>query len=203
MARTKANTEVSQGIDALIEQLQAIKAMATIADSNPRGPLPGYGRGPGKAWAGIVEKTEDLPVRWVVELCQAFKVDPCGLVVTWYDQPLTIERIGSGRGRHLWACPCGQKVDRVFHLVGRVACRHCHRLGYQSQARRQDSLQGALDVFFANHGDEIPDRLIGHSLIKDLQAAAQSQVKSELAAQLYDLLTRLDIGEQKTPAVAP
>lgn len=115
-----------------------------------RGPV--FGRGPGRPWRGIVEKTPCLWVTWVTDACKRVGVSPDALRVTFYGVELEMTSVELTFGlRWYWLCPrCGRRCEAVY-CAGAVGCRVCLHLGYLSQCHRRTSAWLWLERLFTRH----------------------------------------------------
>jgi hypothetical protein len=103
-----------------------------------RGPV--FGRGPGRPWGGIVERTPCLWITWVTDACKVAEVSPDSLRVSFYGTQLEMASVELTFGtRWYWLCPhCGRRCEAVY-ATSTVGCRVCLRLGYLSQSHRSSS----------------------------------------------------------------
>ncbi len=116
-----------------------------------RGPYPGDGRGPGRRWGGIVEKTPVVWITWLVSACKKAGVNPltmraefCGITLR-----MTVVKLTFGY-RYYWLCPlCGRRCEAIYNN-GRVGCQRCLHLGYSSEAHRPTSAWAILSLFSRN-----------------------------------------------------
>ena len=106
--------------------------------SQRRGPV--FGRGPGRPWRGIVERTLCLWVTWITEACRRVGVSPGDLGVSFAGERLETTTVELTFGeRWYWVCPrCGRRCEVVYY-AGEVGCRVCLRLGYVSQCHQRTS----------------------------------------------------------------
>ncbi len=150
------------------------------------GPLPGHGRGPGRPWRGIIEETPCLWVTWVVNLARmTANAVPVALLVADVRIPITATRLTFG-ARYYFRCPrCHRRCEAVY-ILGRVpACRHCHHLGYQSQARRGGSMYCVLDALVGRAAWSKPKRYdVDTVLLADVLDGARDDLATRLAAAL-------------------
>ena len=148
-----------------------------------RGPMPGYGRGPGKPWAGIVERTPCLWVVWVVAAAKDTQVNPTDLRITFYGQALTMASVALTYGtRYYWLCPiCGRRCEAVY-AAGRVGCRKCLRLGYQSQCYSLNSPFRVLDRLLDRRAYGLPRRYdpAGRLDERELVAALRGRIEARI-----------------------
>ena len=117
-------------------------ALRAALGAGRRGPLPGLGRGPGRPWEGIAERTPQVWATWLAEWWRMKTGRPLPerppVYLTFGEQVVRLVGVPRPFG-HEWqfVCPgCGGK-RRVLYLVRRgLLCRKCARLGYLAQARR-------------------------------------------------------------------
>lgn len=124
-----------------------------------RGPMPGYGRSSGRPWAGIVEETPAIWVTWVTGACKRAGVDPFTMRLVFNGQPLYMTSVELTFGtRYYWLCPrCGNRCEAIYS-AGRVGCRECLHLGYESQVTRSASPFRTLNQIFSRRGYGLPRR---------------------------------------------
>lgn len=104
-----------------------------------RGPM--YGRGPGKRWGGIVEKTPCVWITWIVAAAKTAGLDPMTLQFTFWGVKMEMTRVKLTFGwRHYWLCPrCARRCEAIYYN-GRVGCQECLNLGYLSESHRLTSI---------------------------------------------------------------
>jgi hypothetical protein len=150
---------------------------------------PMFGRGAGRPWGGICERTPAFWVTWLTEACRAAGLDPRRLNVSFGGQPVKLVGVDLTYGRrYYFLCPnCGRRCETVY-ITGRVGCRKCLRLGYLSQAHRRSSFLGELDRLYSRdfpysrryHGAQE-----GNCIIEGLRV--------EFAKQLNDLVAQVEV----------
>lgn len=149
------------------------------------GPRPGGGRGPGRAWRGIIEEVPALWCSWVVAAGRASGLSvPLRIKVNDVPIPLPGVRVGFGV-RYYFRCPsCHRKCDAVYILAGRPACRKCHHLGYRSQSRRWSSVYRILAPLFDRDLTAPARYFVDDQLLRDELVEAQDTIKTRLLAIL-------------------
>ena len=112
-----------------------------------RGPV--FGRGPGRKWGGIVERTPCLWITGIKDACKAAGISPDAIRVAFYGTELEMTYVELTFGRRwYWLCPrCGRRCEAVY-VTDVVGCRVCLRLGYLSQSRRKTSAWLWLERLF-------------------------------------------------------
>lgn len=155
-------------------------------DFSQPGPMAGHGRGPGRPWRGLCEEVPQLWVTWVVNLARhTGQPVPVALVVADVRIPIPGVRLTFGT-RYYFKCPrCRRRCETVY-LIARVpACRHCHHLGYRSQARRNSSVYGLLEALMGRDEWAKPRRYdVDTTLLADVLDAARNDMAARLAAAL-------------------
>lgn len=168
-------------------------------DFSQRGPMSGHGRGPGRPWRGLCETTPQLWVGWVVESARmAGRGIPVALLVAGVRVPITSVQLTYGT-RYYFVCPragCHRRCETVY-LLGRVpACRKCHHLGYQSQARRASSIYGLLDALMGRDEWAKPKRYdVDTTLLADVLDAARNDMATRLASEVEGITVAVEDGE--------
>lgn len=167
------------GFDAAWDKLER-------GDFSQPGPMAGHGRGPGRPWRGLCEETPQLWVGWVVNLARmTANAVPVALLVAGVRIPIPGVRLTFGV-RYYFRCPrCHRRCEAVY-ILGRVpACRKCHHLGYQSQARRNSSIYGVLDALAGRDAWDKPKRYdVDSVLLADVLDGARHDLATRLAAAL-------------------
>ena len=153
------------------------------------GPSEGCGRGPGRPWGGLVEQSPALWVTWIVRACKEVGADPLKMRVTFYGVPLEWATVSLTFGlRHYWLCPiCHHRCEAVF-WAGKVGCRKCLRLGYESQAHRPGSvyfylgnmLRGRHDFRSGRYDDDKADETAS-SVIRSLRRDLRDELRNLVA----------------------
>lgn len=128
-----------------------LSTLARRACTQP-GPYPGEGRGPGRPWAGIVERTPCLWVHWITGACKTAGVSPDDIEVSFGGIRLQMDSVRVRFGlRRYWLCPlCGRRCEAVY-LTSQVGCRKCLRLGYLSESHRRSSAWPHMDRILGRH----------------------------------------------------
>lgn len=161
----------------------ATLARLKSGDFRQPGPIPGFGRGSGRPWNGIVEETPAIWVGWLVALARlAGKPIPLAVMVGETRIDITAARLTFGN-RHYFRCPrCYRRCEAVY-ILGRVpACRKCHHLGHRSQSQRASSIYAVLHVMFDRRAFAArPQR---YDVDKDLLAGLLAEVRADLSARL-------------------
>jgi len=167
--------------------------------SSHRGPMHGEGRGNGRAWAGLVEKTPALWVSWLSTVCKDLQVDPRRLRLSFYGVPLALVSVPLTFGdRWYWLCPiCHRRCEAVYY-AGRVGCRCCLHLGYASQGYRRGSIWLYLDQIFSRsfafrqgmsgRYDTDGARAIWGAVVKDLRGELRAELRRLVAAVTIEAL---------------
>ena len=165
-----------------------------------RGPMSGCGRGPGRPWGGIVERTPSLWITWIVEGCRRAGKDPLAFRVEVDGVHLRMTTVQLTFGlRYYWLCPlCGRRCEAIF-FTRRVGCRKCLRLGYLSQTHRPNSALGVLDRLFTRRAPEIPG-IHGSRHYSDQDTVTVAEfvrgLRQEFKAQLQAMIGRVVIEGQ-------
>lgn len=152
-----------------------------------RGPL--FGRGPGRPWNGIVERTPVLWVTWIVDAARRAEISPnelkvsfYGVAVKWNSAELTFGT------RWYFLCPrCGRRCEAVY-FAGAVGCRVCLHLGYLSQSRRPTSAWLWLDRLFTRTWP-----FSRRYSPTDEAGAIVKELGKEFRKQVRDLVDQIDI----------
>lgn len=152
-----------------------------------RGPFPGFGRGPGVPWAGIVEETPALWITWITDACKRIgRPIPPEVYINGQPVRLAWAQLTFGR-RYYFVCPhCGQRREALYFLdQGRIfGCRKCLRLGYRSQTMRPTSPWRVLDEIFSRGSlprRYTPDERILEDVVFELRAAIREHIETLLA----------------------
>lgn len=157
------------------------------------GPSEGCGRGPGRPWGGIVEQSPALWVVWIVRACKGAGVKPVGMRVAFYGVPLEWATVSLTFGpRHYWLCPlCGRRCEAVF-WAGKVGCRKCLRLGYESQAHRPGSAWFYLGQMLRGRHDFRSGRYDDDKTNETADAVIRA-LRGELRAELRHLVEQVKV----------
>lgn len=166
-------------------------------DFSQRGPMSGHGRGPGRAWAGLCEEVPQIWVGWVIESARmAGRGIPAALLVADVRVPITSVQLTFGK-RHYFVCPSCRRRCETVYILGRVpACRKCHHLGYQSQARRDSSVYGLLDMLMGRDEWAKPKRYdVDTTLLADVLEGARNDMATRLASEVEGITVAVEDGE--------
>lgn len=152
----------------------------------PRGPMPGWGRGPGRRWQGIVEDTPSIWVTWLKDHCRRMgRPMPCALVINERHVPIVGVRLTFGV-RHYFKCPdCARRCEALYILGQRVSCRKCLHLGYRSQAQRHNGTWWWVDWALDPRGPDesarwnVPEGFI--PLARELGEKARERLEEALS----------------------
>lgn len=167
-----------------------------LALRNMRQRGPTWGRGPGRPWRGIVERTPAVWISWIKDLCRMTGNDIERLRMQLYDD--TIEIIGvqlTFGTRHYFLCPKCWKRCEALYFVRRALCRRCARLGYISQCHRPSSAFGEFARLYTRrglwkrvHGSRFPRHQDRETLLKVFRETLEAHFRKELDA-IEDAIT--------------
>lgn len=168
-------------------------AWAVSQMGHQRGPMPGHGRGPGRAWRGIVEETPVIWCSWVVAAGRASgRGVPLRIKINDVWIPMPGVRVGFGV-RYYFRCPrCRRKCEAIYILGGVPACRKCHHLGYRCQARRWSSVYAILAPLFDRDLTAPPRYIVDDELLHDELVEAQDTIKARLLSILDGVTVEYD-----------
>lgn len=145
------------------------------------GPMQGSGRGPGRRWGGIIERTPGLWVVWIADAAKRAGVDPTTIRIEWGGSELRLCWVDLTFGRrYYFRCPlCARRVEAVYN-AGRVGCRHCLRLGYASQAQRPGSIYRVLDLVTGRHWPGLSGRYTANDQADELVKTMGREFRAKL-----------------------
>jgi len=158
----------------------------------------GEGRGHGRVWSGVCERTPVLWVTWLAKVCKHVGADPRRLRIAFYDVPLAMVTVRLTFGeRWYFLCPlCGRRVEAMYY-AGRVGCRRCLHLGYASQSYRRGSVWLWMDRVFERSFSFREG--VSSRYDSDEARKVWGAVIRELRGELRDELRRLVAGVKVEP----